>query len=323
MAPVVFVSRRLPGTALGRLGCAADVDVWPDEGPPPREKFLEHATRAEGLLTMLTDAVDEELLAHCPRLRVVANMAVGFDNLDVPALTRRGIPVGNTPGVLTDATAEIAMALVLATSRRIVEARDAVLEGRWGPWNPQFLLGRGLAGSTLGVLGLGRIGEAVVRRARAFEMSVLGTSRTRRDVDGVEWVGIDELLGRADVVSVHVNLSAATRHLIGARELAAMRPGAVLVNTSRGEVVDPRALYEALASGHLGGAGLDVTEPEPISLDDPLLGLSNCVVLPHIGSATFETRSRMADLAVDKLLAGLSGRVLPHCVNPEVYAPGE
>ncbi len=323
MAPAVFVSRRLPGTALERLAAAADVEVWQDEGPPPREALLEGAKHAEGLLAMLTDAVDEELLARCPRLRVVANMAVGFDNLDVAALTRRGIPAGNTPGVLTDATAEIAMALILLTCRRIVEARDAVLEGRWRQWNPRFLLGRGLAGSTLGVLGLGRIGEAVARRAAAFEMSVIGTSRTPRDLEGVEWVDLDELLARADVVSVHVSLSTATRHLIGAAELAAMRPGSILVNTSRGEVVDPHALYEALASGHLAAAGLDVTEPEPITLADPLLSLANCVVLPHIGSATLETRSAMADLAVDNLLAGLAGRRLPHCINPQVYARGE
>ena len=323
MQPRVFVGRSLPGPALGRLRESTDVEVWEAGEPPTAQQLAGRCRSVDGLLAMLTDTVDEDLLASCPKLRVVSNFAVGFDNLDIAALTRRGIPAGNTPGVLTDSTAELTMALILASARRLIEARDAVLAGEWRHWSPQFLLGRDLAGATLGIVGYGRIGEAVARRALAFDMRVLVTSRTPREAEGVEWVNLEELLRRSDIVSVHVNLAHATRQLIGVAELSLMRPGAVLVNTSRGEIVDPRALFEALASGHLAGAGLDVTEPEPIPLDDPLLGLANCIVLPHIGSATLATRSKMADLAVENLLAGLAGRRLPHCVNPEVYGPDE
>ena len=283
--------------------------------------FVERARVASGLVPLLTERVDEELIAACGALEVVATLGVGHDHVDVAALTRRGIPLGNTPGVLTNATADLAFALVLAVARRTCEARAFVAQGRWRSWEPSLFLGRELSGATFGVVGLGRIGQAVARRAHGFDMAVVGTSRHGGAVPGVEVVGLPELLARSDVVSLHVPLEASTRHLIGEAELAAMRPGAILVNTSRGAVVDQAALARALASGHLGGAGLDVAEVEPIPMDDPLLRIESCVVLPHVGSATAETRTAMGRLVAANLVAGLTGARLPHCVNPEVYEP--
>ncbi len=317
--PRVFVARRLPGRALERLAALVDLDCWEGDGPPPRSELIARARDAVGLVPLLTDRVDAELLDQCRSLVVVSSMGVGYDHVDVAELTRRKIPLGNTPEVLTEATADLAFALVLAMARRLVEARAAVLEGRWGPWDPSFLLGRELNGSMLGIVGLGRIGTAMARRARAFSMEVIAWTRTSRDVQGVRLVGFDELLARSEFVSLHVPLSAETFHLIGEREFEVMRDDAVLINTARGAIVDQKALARALANGSIAAAGLDVCEIEPIALDDPLLGLSNCLVLPHIGSATETTRARMADLVVDNLLAGLAGERLPHCVNPEVY----
>lgn len=314
----VFVTRDLPGTALSRLATVAEVDVWPERLPPPPEVLRERAAPAEGLITLLTDQVDARLLDACPRLRVVANVAVGYDNLDVTELTRRGIPAGNTPGVLTESTADLAWALILGASRRLVEGANAVLSGQWLTWEPAFLLGQELHGAALGIVGMGRIGQAVARRARGFDMQVVAWSRQPKAVPGldVRWVGLDELLATADVVSLHCALTPETHHLIGAAQLARMKPTAVLVNTARGPVLDQPALAEALRANRIAAAGLDVTEEEPIPLDDPLLGLPNCVVLPHIGSATVQARSKMADMAVDNVLAGLAGRPLPTGVNP-------
>jgi len=320
----VFVSRRLPEGVLAPVAALEGVvlDIWEGDGPPPRPVFVERASRASGLVPLPGETVDGELIAACQSLKVVATMGVGYDHVDVGALTARGIPLGNTPGVVTNATADLAFALLLAVARRVCEARSFVAAGSWRSWEPSLLLGRELSGATLGVVGLGRIGQAVARRAVGFEMTVLGTSRRGVAVAGVETVGLHELLVRSDVVSLHVPLNEDTYHLIGAKELAAMRPGAILVNTARGSVVDQAALVGALASGHLGGAGLDVVDHEPISMDDPLLGLESCVVLPHLGSATGETRAAMGRLVASNLVAGLSGRRLPHCVNPEVYEQG-
>lgn len=318
--PAVFISRAIPEAVLERLRGTVRLDCWEDSGPPSPAELRSRCGDMVGLLATSADRVDAALLDVCPRLVVVSNHAVGYDNVDVGELTARGIPLGNTPGVLTDATADLAFALVLAASRRLVEARDAIYEGRWKTWDPGFMLGLELSGATLGIVGLGRIGEAVARRAAAFNMHVVGWSRSGRVVDGVEPVGLDELLARSDVVSLHVALDASTVHLIGAEQLAAMKPTAILVNTARGAIVDQRALVDALAKGTIAAAGLDVVEHEPIALDDPLLAMANCIVLPHIGSATVVTRTRMAELAVDNLLAGVTGRRLPACVNPEVYA---
>lgn len=317
--PFVYVTRRLPGDALERLAADADVGVWPERLPPPPEAIVRHAATADALVTMLTDRVDAALLDGCPRVRVVANVAVGYDNLDVEELTRRRIPAGNTPGVLTETTADLAFALILATSRRLVEAERAIRKGEWVTWEPDFLLGHDVAGATLGIVGFGKIGAAVARRARGFDMRVLAWTRHPKDDAGVEWVGFEDLLRRSDVVSVHCALTPETRALIGARALELMKPTAVLVNTARGPIVDQAALAEALRRRRIFAAGLDVTEEEPIPLDDPLLSLDNCVVLPHIGSATVATRARMAGLAADNVLAALHGERLVHCINPEVY----
>lgn len=322
--PAVFVTRPIPDAARARLERSAQVDVFDGADAPTPAELVSRCRGVVGLLASSADRVDGALLDACPRITVVSNLAVGYDNVDVPAMTRRNVPVGNTPGVLTDATADLAFALVLATARRVVEARDAVLAGRWKSWDPGFMLGMELSGSTLGILGAGRIGRAVARRALGFGMRVVAWSRSARaplgpGLEAVELVEFDGLFETSDVVSVHVALAPSTVHLVGARELALMKRSAILVNTARGAVVDQAALVEALRTGSIGGAGLDVTEVEPIPLGDPLLSFANCVVLPHIGSATTVTRVAMAELAVDNLLAGLRGEVLPACVNPEVY----
>lgn len=283
--------------------------------------MLERVRDAEGLLCMLTDRIDGELLDAAPRLRAVSNYAVGYDNVDVAACTARGIPVGNTPGVLTETTADFAFALLLAAARRVVEADAFVRAGRWRSWQPGLLLGREVHGATLGIAGLGAIGQAVARRARGFGMRILYTSRTRRPELEAETsavpVGKDELFSSADFLTLHLALTPETRHFVGARELSLMKPTAVLVNTARGGVIDQAALVEALRAGRPSFAALDVTDPEPPAPDEALLSLPNVLLAPHLGSASEATRGRMASLAVENLLAALEGRRPPHCVNPE------
>jgi glyoxylate reductase len=303
-----FVTRNLPGGALERLRAEHEVDVWPERLPPPPEALRERLSVAEGLLSLLTDAVDAGTIAAAPRLRVISNLAVGWDNIDVEAARARGIAVGCTPGVLTETTADLTWALILAIARRLPDAEAAVRDGRWVTWEPAFLLGRDVHETTLGIVGMGRIGKAVARRAEGFGMSVLHTSRSGG-------VPLEDLLARADFVSLHCPLTPETRHLIDAEALARMKPTAYLVNTARGPIVDQDALRQALESGTIGGAALDVTDPEPLPPDDRLLHAPNLIVLPHVGSATHATRERMADLAVDNLLAGLAGRPLPHGVE--------
>jgi glyoxylate reductase len=298
----VYVTRELPFPALDRLRAAHEVDVWPERMPPPPAALHEAAADAEGLLTMLTDRVDAELLGAAPRLRAVANLAVGTDNIDLEAAAARGVAVGRTPDVLTDATADLAFALLLAAARRLTQGEAAVRAGDWVTWEPAGDLGVEVTGATLGIVGWGRIGQAVARRAGGFGMDVIHSKPTP----------LEELLERADFVSLHVPLTPATRHLIDADALARMKPTAILVNTARGPVVDQRALAAALHAGTLGGAALDVTDPEPLPPADPLLDAPNVLVVPHIGSATVRTRSRMADLAVDNLLAALAGEPMPH-----------
>ena len=301
-----FVTRRLPGAALDRLSAAHEVEIWPDRLPPSAAALRERAREAEGLLTMLTDRIDGELLDRCPRLRAIANYAVGVDNIDLEATAAHGIPVGNTPDVLTEATADLAFALILAAARRLPEAAAAVRSGEWVTWDPGWLLGHEVHGATLGIVGMGRIGRAVARRAGGFDMTVLHTGR------GGGGVPLDELLERADIVSLHAPLTDATRGMIAAAALRRMKPTAILVNTARGGLVDQAALREALESGAIAAAALDVTDPEPLPPDDPLLQAPNLFVLPHIGSATHTARQRMADLAVDNLLAALEDRPMPH-----------
>ena len=312
MAPLVVVTRRLPGTALDRLAEVAEVTVWPERQPPSPAELRHLGARAEGIITMLTDRVDAALLDACPGLVVVANCAVGHDNLDLAELARRNIAASNTPGVLTESTADLAWALIMATARRLPEAAAAVRDGDWLTWEPDWLLGHDVAGSTLGVVGYGRIGAAVARRAAGFGMPVLAWNRHPKEADGVSFVPLDELLTKADVVSLHCALTDETRGLIGAAQLRMMKRTAVLVNTARGAVVDQAELAEALRAGEIFGAGLDVVVPEPIPLDDELLRIPNCLVLPHLGSATVATRSKMADMVVDNTLAGLAGEPLPN-----------
>jgi glyoxylate reductase len=303
-----FVTRQLPGLALGRLSAVHDVDIWPEQVPPPRSELRAHAASAEGLLTMLTDRVDAELLDHAPRLRAISNYAVGYDNIDVEAAARRGIPVGNTPDVLTETTADLALALLLAAARRLPAAIDSVLRGDWGTWEPDRYLGFEVHGATLGIIGMGRIGAAVARRARSFEMNVIDATARDRDA-------LTPLLRDSDFVSLHCPLTPQTHHLIDAAALSQMRPTAILINTARGPIVDQAALRQALIEGTIAGAALDVTDPEPLPADDPLLEAPNLIVVPHIGSATHATREKMADLAVENLLAALDGRPMPHQVG--------
>jgi glyoxylate reductase len=323
--PRIFVSRELPGDGIARLQAAGlRVDLWNQQDPPPAGALFGAAAACDGLLVMLTERIDGALIEAAPNVRIVSNMAVGYDNIDVEACTRRGVLVTNTPGVLTDTTADLAFALILAVARRVVEGDRVVREGGWGPWHPSFMLGRDVHGATLGVVGLGAIGLAVARRASGFGMRVLYTSRTRKpDIErdlGVEWRDLDGLLGESDFVSLHVSLGAQTRGLVGERELALMKPTAYLVNTSRGGVVDQDALVEALRAGRLAGAGLDVAATEPVQPEDALLSAPNLVITPHVGSATIETRTKMADLAVENLIAFFEGRRPRHCVNPEVLS---
>ena len=309
----VFVTRRLPGDALDRLTAAHDVEVWADRLPPPRAELLRRAPDLDGLLSLLTDPVDAELIDAAPSLRAISNYAVGVDNVDVEAATARGIPVGNTPDVLTESTADLALALMLGIARRLAEGQAFVRAGEWATWEPGLMLGRDLHCATVGIVGYGRIGQAVGRRLEGFGCELLTTS-------GSGGVPLGELLERSDFVTLHCPLTQQTRGLIGAEALRRMKPTAYLVNTARGPVVDTQALASALREGELAGAALDVTDPEPLPGDHPLLDAPNLLVVPHIASATHATRGRMADIAVDNLLAGLAAEPMPHSVNAEALA---
>ena len=309
----ILVTRELPGDGIERLReDGHDVDVWEEREPPPREVLLERVAGAEGLLSMLVDRVDAELFDAAPSLRAVANYAVGTDNVDLEEATKRGIPVGNTPDVLTEATADLAWALLMAGARRLGEAERFVRGGHWGTWVPDGFLGVDVHGACLGVVGWGRIGQAFARRAEGFGMEVMYHSHS----GGIE---LDELLAKSDFVSLHAPLTDDTRGLIGARELELMKPTAILINTARGELVDTTALTEALHLGTIGGAALDVTDPEPLPGEHPLLAAPNVTVVPHIGSATSRARAGMADMAVDNLIAALGDERMPHVANPDVY----
>jgi len=307
-----FVTRELPGDALDRLRAEHDAEVWDGEGPPPTEELRQRVTGCEGLLSLLTDDVDAELIAAAPELRAISNYAVGVDNVDLLAATRRGIPVGHTPEVLTDSTADLAVGLMLAVARRLPEGERAVHEGEWSTWSPSWMLGRDLHGATVGIVGGGRIGGAVARRLEGFRCEVLVAGREGPTT-------FAELLARSDFITLHVPLNPGTRRLISEPELRAMKPSAYLINTARGPIVDQDALARALREGWIAGAALDVTDPEPLPPGDPLLEAPNLLVVPHLGSATHRTREAMARSAVSNLLAGLGGERMPHCANPEIY----
>ncbi|MDD2695547.1 MAG: D-glycerate dehydrogenase [Anaerolineales bacterium] len=323
--PLVLVTHTLPlewiSSLQGRcLQVTGPVDAVRFD--PSLEARLEGAA---GILCLLTIPINEAILQRAPGLKVVSNMAVGVDNIDLRACTRRGIPVGNTPWVLTDGTADLAMALLLAAARRLPQASLDAREGRWTTWSPTGWLGADLHGALLGIVGLGKIGRAVAQRAKGFGLRLVYCDEQPAPPEleaalDLQRLTLDELLQVSDFVSLHVPLTPQTRGLIAEGALRKMKSTAILVNTSRGGVVDARALERALREGWIAAAALDVTEPEPLPPDHPLYRLPNCLILPHIGSATRETRQRMAELACENLLAGLEGRRLPHCVNPEVYA---
>lgn len=317
----VFVTRELPAATLEEVRKIAEVEVWPGELPPPREVLQAKVADAEGLLCLLTDKIDAELLDGAPKLKVVSQMAVGYDNIDVKACRERGVVVGNTPGVLTETTADLAFALLLASARNLIAAEQYTRSGAWRTWSPMLLTGPDVHHATLGIVGMGRIGYEMARRAHGFQMKIVYSGRRPHPEAekefGAQYVDLDTLLSTCDFVSLHLPYSAATRHYIGATELAKMKPTALLINTARGAVVDQAALIDALRTGVIAGAGLDVFEIEPLPLDDPLLQLPNVTLLPHIGSASIATRTRMAELAAENLRCGLLGKPLPHPVTSE------
>ncbi|MBS7606133.1 MAG: glyoxylate reductase [Candidatus Bathyarchaeia archaeon] len=321
--PKVYVTREIPERGLKKIMEHFDTEVWPEYSPPPKKIIIEKAKNVDALVTLLTDKIDAEVFDAAPNLKIVAQMAVGYDNIDVEEATRRGIYVTNTPGVLTETTADLAWALLMAIARRIVEADKYIREGKWRvAWHPMMLLGRDVYGATLGIIGAGRIGMAVARRAKGFNMRILYYDIVRRpelekDI-GAEYVDLDTLLSQSDFITIHVPLTKDTYHMINAEKLRLVKKTAFIINTSRGQVIDEKALYEALKEGRIAGAALDVFEEEPIPMDNPLLKLDNVVLTPHIGSASHETRSKMAEMVADNLIAFFEGRVPPNLVNPEV-----
>ncbi len=324
--PRVYVTRIIPAEGLDRVREFCDATVWEGELPPSRETILRETRDADGLLSLLTDRVDAALMDACPWLRVVSNYAVGFDNIDIPAATERGIPVGHTPGVLTETTADFAFTLLMAAARRVVEGVDYVRAGHWKTWGPLLLMGPDVHHATLGLVGLGRIGAEMAKRARGFDMRVLYSDVVRReDLEaalGLQYVPFEHVLREADFISLHTPLTSETHHLMSRNQLRAMKPTAILINTSRGPVVDTDALVEALRAGEIGGAALDVTEPEPLPSDHPLVGLPNCIVVPHIASASHATRAAMARIAAENLIAGLTGQPLTASPNPDALGRG-
>ena len=321
----VYVTRIIPEGGLRLVREACDAEIWEGETPPPRKVLLGKVRGIDGLLALLTDRIDAELMdAAGPQLKVISNYAVGYNNIDVEAATARGIAVGNTPGVLTDTTADMAFTLLMAAARRVVEGADYVRAGKWRTLGPTLLLGHDIHHATLGIIGFGRIGRTVARRAKGFEMEILfydplvSADDPEAQALGARAVDLDTLLACSDFVTVHVPLMDETYHLIGTEALHKMQPTAILINTSRGPVVDPEALYQALKEGEIAYAALDVTEPEPINVDSSLLSLPNCIIVPHVASASIATRTRMAEIAAHNLIAGLRGEPLPAWVNPEV-----
>ena len=325
MSQRVFITRQVPQAGLDMIlnEPGLQVEVWPEAMPPSLETLYQKVKGVEGLYCLITETIDAALLdAAGPQLKVVSQMAVGYNNIDVAACTERGIPVGNTPGVLTEATADLTLALLLGTARQVVISAEAVKAGKWKTWEPMGYTGPDVYGSTVGIIGMGRIGLAVAKRLQGFDVKLLYYNRQpspEAEALGAHYVDFDTLLAESDFVSLHCPLNEETHHLIDAAALKKMKASAILINTARGEVVDQDALVAALQSGTIAMAGLDVTTPEPILMDSPLLQMPNVIVLPHIGSASIPAREKMATMAAANLLAGLRGERLPNCVNPVVY----
>jgi len=326
MKPRVYVTRILPKEAMDRINSYCDAKIWDGPLPPPREVLEENVANIDGLLSLLTDKIDAARMDKAPKLKVISNYAVGFDNIDIPAATKRGIIVGNTPGVLTETTADHAFALLMAAGRRIVEGDKEVRAGKWKTWGPMILLGQDIHGATLGIVGLGRIGAAVAQRAKGFGMKIMYYDVIRQEkVEkelGIQYTDLDTLLSQSDFITIHTNLTKETHHLIGAKQFEIMKRTGILVNTSRGPIVDNMALYEALRNKKIAYAALDVTEPEPLPAEHPLLTLDNVIVVPHIASASVASRTKMGLMAADNLIAGLKGEMPPNPVNPEVLKKG-
>src|SRR5438067_5616013 len=327
--PRVFVPRIIPKEGLQPIVSQTDAEVWQDDLPPPRDELLRRIEGIDGFLALLTDKVDDELLDRAgPQLKVVSNYAVGFDNIDVSACTRRGIAVGNTAGVLTETTADCAFALLMAAARRLPEAYDYVRQDRWKTWGPLLLLGPDVHHATLGILGFGRIGREIAKRARGVDLEVLYYDVYPAPPEeearlGARRASLDEVLAASRFITLHVNLTPETHHLMNRETFSKMKQSAILVNASRGPVVDPDDLYEALKNGVIAGAALDVTEPEPMPGNHKLLTLPNCLIVPHIASGSIATRGAMARIAAENVLAGIARRTLPSWVNPDVYKPVE
>ncbi|WP_339061210.1 D-glycerate dehydrogenase [Tepidibacillus marianensis] len=323
MAASILITRKIPEEAIHLLQKDFDIDIWTEDRPIPREKLLEKAESIDGLYVTLTEKIDQELLAYAPQLKAVTIMAVGYDNMDVPFLTERGIPITYTPGVLSDTTADLTFGLLMATSRRITEANHYLLDGKWTSWGPMLMAGQDVSGATIGIIGMGRIGEKVAKRATGFDMKILYHNRNRNlEVEkelGAEYRPLDDLLCESDFVVLLTPLTSETRSLIGKRELELMKSSAILINASRGATVDEKALYEALVNKKIWAAGLDVFQQEPVPLDHPLLQLENVVALPHIGSASIQTRQKMAIMAAEGLRDALSGIKPQYMVNPEAW----
>ncbi|MCP4198465.1 MAG: D-glycerate dehydrogenase [Proteobacteria bacterium] len=322
MKPRVFVTRQLPGPGLEMLNEKADVEIWSGDDPPPRDVIIDKIGRIDGLLCLLTDHIDAEIIgAAGQNLKVISNYAVGYDNIDITAATSRRIPVGNTPGVLTETTADLAFSLMMAAARRIVEGADLARAGKWRSWSPTLLLGEDIHHRTLGILGMGRIGRAMATRAHGFNMDVIfHTANPNSDAPAnTRRVTFDELLAESDFLSLHVPLTDATHHIIDRDSLRKMKKTAILINTSRGPAVNHTALHDALEENQIAYAALDVTEPEPLPPGHKLYPQNNCLIVPHLGSASVATRSKMAEMATLNLIAGLQNKKLPNCVNEEVY----
>ncbi|EST51828.1 2-ketogluconate reductase [Brevibacillus panacihumi W25] len=320
MRPNVYITRRIPDSTLEKISEVCQVEMWEEEDVPvPRDVLEEKIENIDGLFCLLTETIDEELLQKAKQLKVISNMAVGYNNIDVAAATEKGIFVTNTPGVLTETTADLTFALLMATARRIVEASDFLREGSWKTWSPMLLTGQDIYGATLGIIGMGRIGESLAKRAKGFDMRILYHNRSRKEEAektwGIEFADLDSLLRESDFVCVMTPYTEETRNLIGDRELSLMKKSAILINTARGGIVNEAALYEALKQNKIWAAGLDVFEQEPVDPDHPLLTLPNVVTLPHIGSASIQTRTRMAELAAANLIQGVMGETPQNRVN--------
>jgi len=322
--PTVYITRKINDTALQKIKAVADIETWEKDTPVPYHILQEKIAHVDGLLTLLTDRIDADLITRKGlKLKVISQMAVGYDNIDLPAATKAGLPIGHTPGVLTETCADFTLALLLAAARRIIEGHNEVQQGIWQPWGPDVLLGEEVNGASLGIIGFGRIGKAVARRAAGFGMDIHYFD-SYRDTDyesahQVKYLAFNELLQTCDFITIHTTLSAATYHLIDKPQLSLMKPNAILINTSRGGVINPDALYQALKNRQIRSAALDVFEPEPIPTDHPILKLDNLILTPHIASASTRTRQLMALMAAENLIAGLENKRLPHCANSEVY----